>query len=143
MSIRRQESIYEMTGLYSETGEDDVPLESEVSDSCNLPDATATAHLADTVIKSHSRQPSSGLVDRDKSLTRSDDLTRDCGIFGCRPSAIQRFARIKVSTQFFLLRPLQFSQCVSFADIRFPSVHASHTTASLKFGLHKFGDYND
>lgn len=98
--VRRQESIYEMTGLYSETGDDssvDVPLESEVSDSVNLAEATATAHLADTVIKCHSRQPSSGLVDRDKSITRSDDLSRDCGMFGCRPSAIQRFARIKVS----------------------------------------------
>ncbi|KAG4071905.1 hypothetical protein HA402_006066 [Bradysia odoriphaga] len=93
---RRQESIYEMTGLYSETGDDssvDVPPESELSDSINLPDATA--HL-DTVIKCHSRQPSSGLVDRDKSATRSDDLSRDCGMFGCRPSAIQRFARIKI-----------------------------------------------
>lgn len=89
-----------MTGLYSETGDDssvDVPLESEVSDSGNLAEATATAHLADTGIKCHSRQPSSGLVDRDKSITRSDDLSRDCGMFGCRPSAIQRFARIKVS----------------------------------------------
>lgn len=87
-----------MTGLYSETGDDssvDVPPESEVSDSINLPDATA--HLADTVIKCHSRQPSSGLVDRDKSITRSDDLSRDCGMFGCRPAAIQRFARIKVT----------------------------------------------
>lgn len=86
-----------MTGLYSETGDDsssaDVPPESEVSDSSNLPDSTA---LADTVIKCHSRQPSSGLVDRDKSISRSDDLSRDCGMFGCRPSAIQRFARIKV-----------------------------------------------
>ncbi|XP_037038961.1 solute carrier organic anion transporter family member 5A1 [Bradysia coprophila] len=96
---RRQESIYEMTGLYSETGDDssvDVPPESELSDSINLPDTTATIHLADTVIKCHSRQPSSGLVDRDKSTTRSDDLSRDCGMFGCRPSAIQRFARIKI-----------------------------------------------
>lgn len=88
-----------MTGLYSETGDDssvDVPPESELSDSIVLPDTTATAHLADTVIKCHSRQPSSGLVDRDKSSTRSDDLSRDCGMFGCRPAAIQKFARIKV-----------------------------------------------
>lgn len=92
--------MYTMTGLYSETGDDssvDVPPESEVSDSSNLPDATASTHLADTVIKCHSRQPSSGLVDREKSLTRSDDLSRDCGMFGCRPAAIQRFARIKVN----------------------------------------------
>lgn len=89
-----------MTGLYSETGDDssvDVPPESELSDSNNLPDATATAHLADNAIKCHSRQPSSGLVDRDKSTARSDDLSRDCGMFGCRPAAIQRFARIRVS----------------------------------------------
>lgn len=86
-----------MTGLYSETGDDssvDVPLESEVSDSNNLHDASAP--VADAVIKCHSRQPSSGLVDRDKSITRSDDLSRDCGLFGCRPAAIQKFARIKV-----------------------------------------------
>ncbi|KAJ6630890.1 Solute carrier organic anion transporter family member 5A1 [Pseudolycoriella hygida] len=97
---RRQESIYEMTGLYSETGDDssvDVPPESEVSDCSNLPEAnTTTAQLVDTVIKCHSRQPSSGLVDRDKSIARSDDLSRDCGMFGCRPSVLQKFARIKI-----------------------------------------------
>lgn len=89
-----------MTGLYSETGDDssvDIPPESEVSDSGNLPDVTATTHIADTVIKCHSRQPSSGLVDRDKSTSQIDNLSRDCGMFGCRPSRIQRFARIKVS----------------------------------------------
>lgn len=87
-----------MTGLYSETGDDSsVDVPPEVPDSSNLPEATANAHLADTVIKCHSRQPSSGLVDRDKSMTRSDDLSADCGLFGCKPTSIQRFARIKVT----------------------------------------------
>lgn len=99
-SYRRQESMYAMTGLYSETGDDssvDVPQDSENSES-NVSDAKSVPnHVADTVIKCHSRQPSSGLVDqRDHA---DDDLSRDCGILGCRPSSIQKFARIKVRSR--------------------------------------------
>lgn len=127
--------MYTMTGLYSEAGDDssvDVPPEeSEYSEtSCsnnnlnnqNSSDASALAHAnahaaatalvaqnsytGDTVIKCHSRQASSGLVDRDKSLPNVrnhdvDDLSQDCGLLGCRPAAIQKFARIKARYNFF------------------------------------------
>ena len=109
--------MYTMTGLYSETtGDDssiDVPADSENSESSctNISDipasaSTANSHLADTVIKCHSRQASSGIIDRDKPLPlirQDDDLTRDCGLLGCRPAAIQKFARIKV---FFILQSI-------------------------------------
>jgi hypothetical protein len=64
--------MYAMTGLYSETQADDssadIPHDTETD---SLPSATINAtttvhhhHSQDTVIKCHSRQPSSGLVDR-------------------------------------------------------------------------------
>lgn len=56
---RRQESVYEMTGLYSEVIADDSGSE--------LPSSVTNlqaSQIPDTVIKCHSRQPSSGIVDR-------------------------------------------------------------------------------
>lgn len=56
---RRQESVYEMTGLYSEVIADDSGSELPTSVT-NL----QASPIPDTVIKCHSRQPSSGIVDR-------------------------------------------------------------------------------
>lgn len=54
----------------------------------------------DIVVKCHSRQPSSGLVDREKSHHNDDIvddvLLKDCGILSCRPAQVQKLARIKV-----------------------------------------------
>lgn len=101
---RRQESMYAMTGLYSET----VP-EEETSDDNNDAQETMTttaAHFChETVIKCHSRNPSTGF-DREKAAHTSTFHetpavilrdTKDCGILNCRPSFIQRYAGIKVS----------------------------------------------
>lgn len=61
---RRQESMYAMTGLYSETTD---------TEDCNNTDTDVNAGTScspgsmpcyDTVIKCHSRNPSSGLVDK-------------------------------------------------------------------------------
>lgn len=57
---RRQESMYAMTGLYSETTD---------TEDCNNTDTdtAGTSHNApcyDSVVKCHSRNPSSGLVDK-------------------------------------------------------------------------------
>lgn len=102
---RRQESMYTMTGLYSETADDssiDVPADSENSEfSCPLPmnDAAAPSnYVADTVIKCHSRQPSTGIIDqREKDHDSDLDMSSvDCGILNCRPKSFQKFARIKV-----------------------------------------------
>lgn len=96
-----------MTGLYSEVCADDsstdIPVDSEMASAPTLPSG-AQLHNADTVIKCHSRQASSGLVDRDRERQISsshhdlvDDLSRDCGILSFRPLKIQKLARIKVS----------------------------------------------
>lgn len=93
--------MYAMTGLYSETAADDSSIDAPHDSECssNQPDNSPN----ETIIKCHSRQPSSSLVDRDKSLPNIlhevDDLTRDCGLLGCRPIVVQKFARIKVRTQ--------------------------------------------
>ncbi|XP_050076615.1 solute carrier organic anion transporter family member 4C1 [Anopheles maculipalpis] len=107
---RRNESMYAMTGLYSEAQTDDssadIPQDTE-SESLPMSVNTATTATtsatatADTVIKCHSRQPSSSvMMDREKPLPNvlliNEDYTRDCGILNCRPSAVQHFARIKV-----------------------------------------------
>lgn len=126
----RQESQYEMTGLYSETQDDssaDLPQDTEseslpstitvttnfdpvqtqsvtVSTTLTNPSVTTTSITSsvapDTVIKCHSRQPSSSLMDREKNLhnddTDDDELSQDCGILSCRPAKIQKLARIKV-----------------------------------------------
>lgn len=99
---RRNESMYAMTGLYSEAQTDDssadIPQDTE---SESLPVSVNTATM-DTVIKCHSRQPSNSvmMMEREKPLPNvllvNEDYSRDCGILACRPSAIQKFARIKV-----------------------------------------------
>ncbi|KAF2885002.1 hypothetical protein ILUMI_21176 [Ignelater luminosus] len=90
---RRQESMYAMTGLYSESVPED--------DSGTTKHAT-TNFCHDTVIKCHSRNPSSGF-DREKAthttFTETPTVifrdTKDCGILKCRPSFLQKYAGIK------------------------------------------------
>lgn len=107
---RRQESMYTMTGLYSENVDDnssiDVPGDSETSENGSqigglAGNAVPNYVAADTVIKCHSRQPSASIVDqRDKQTTEcndTDEMSVDCGILTCRPKSFQKFARIKVS----------------------------------------------
>ncbi|KAF5283451.1 hypothetical protein FQA39_LY04827 [Lamprigera yunnana] len=91
---RRQESMYAMTGLYSESvPEDDGESEKHAT----------TNFCHDTVIKCHSRNPSSGF-DREKAahnntFTETPTVilrdTNDCGILKCRPSFLQKYAGIK------------------------------------------------
>lgn len=104
---RRQESMYAMTGLYSETTD---------TEDCNNTDTdnagpSGPVPCYDTVIKCHSRNPSSGLVDNERARNEAKEKThpsfaevaailpqdiRDCGILACRPFLIQSFASIKV-----------------------------------------------
>lgn len=107
---RRQESMYAMTGLYSES------IPEEQAESC--PDdagttkcTTAYCHGTDTVIKCHSRNPSAGfdpyraVHSAVGTLGRTNESpvivrdTKDCGIFSFRPSCVQSLASIK----FFVL----------------------------------------
>lgn len=95
--------MYALTGLYSETAGDDssvdAPAESSEDSQSRQEVADAAGEAvqqSDVVIRCHSRQPSSGgVIDRHPSAPE-EDLSRDCGIWTCRPRAIQRFARIKV-----------------------------------------------
>ncbi|XP_069678544.1 solute carrier organic anion transporter family member 3A1 [Periplaneta americana] len=102
---RRQESMYAMTGLYSES----TPNEEDLNDSnatvttnvsLNTTAGSSTACCHDTVVKCHSRNPSAGIVDRsDKERPQPAILFqdfKDCGILNCRPPFLQRFAGIKV-----------------------------------------------
>ncbi|GAB0098810.1 solute carrier organic anion transporter family member 5A1 [Sergentomyia squamirostris] len=102
---RRQESMYALTGLYSETAGDDssvdAPAESSEDSQSRQEECPSQGgdaiQSSDVVIRCHSRQPSSGgVIDRHQQTSADDDLIRDCGFFTCRPRAIQRFARIKV-----------------------------------------------
>ncbi|XP_018566773.1 solute carrier organic anion transporter family member 5A1 [Anoplophora glabripennis] len=94
---RRQESMYAMTGLYSET----IPEQAEPTET-----KCSTTFCHDTVIKCHSRNPSASF-DRDKAAhtatyTEPPVILRDskeCGILRCRPSCLQKCAGIK----FFVL----------------------------------------
>ncbi|CAG9855283.1 unnamed protein product [Phyllotreta striolata] len=94
---RRQESMYTMTGLYSEA----IPEQAEIAET-----KCSTNFCHDTVIKCHSRNPSASF-DRDKAAhtatyTETPVIlkdTKDCGIFQCRPSFIQKYAGIR----FFVL----------------------------------------
>jgi organic anion transporter 3A len=66
---RRQESMYAMTGLYSESASNEEDLnESNVTVtttvSLNTTAGSSTACYHDTVVKCHSRNPSAGVVDR-------------------------------------------------------------------------------
>lgn len=102
---RRQESMYAMTGLYSEStsneedlNESNVTVTTNVSVSTNVGSSTPCCH--DTVVKCHSRNPSAGIVDRSEKERPEPTLllqdSRDCGILTCRPLFLQRFAGIKV-----------------------------------------------
>lgn len=118
--------MYEMTGLYSEVQDDsssDLPQDTEseslpstitvntasyepISTISTLTTVTAAvtnqnSHLADTVIKCHSRQPSSDIVSREKPHSNAyeeDEFSKDCGILSFRPMKIQKYARIKVNS---------------------------------------------
>lgn len=114
---RRQESQYEMTGLYSEAQDDSsADLPHEVSESESLPhnednnrihnvtvsttlaNPSATMTTIDTVIKCHSRQPSNsaGLMEKTYGSDAEEEFSKDCGILSCRPVKMQKLARIKV-----------------------------------------------
>ncbi|CAH0762197.1 unnamed protein product [Bemisia tabaci] len=104
---RRQESMYAMTGLYTEPAEDS-EHEPQAPGPERPPPATSSY---DSFIKSHSRNPSSGLVDKNEEAKERSrqaqalaeqlaaalpDDARECGIFKCRPYALQQFASVKV-----------------------------------------------
>ncbi|KZC09501.1 PREDICTED: solute carrier organic anion transporter family member 5A1 [Dufourea novaeangliae] len=112
---RRNESMYAMTGLYAETTGN---VGDETADPLQATGGTSRL-THDTVIRCHSRNPSSGLVDhrdfiikchsRNPSASMVDRTekeraqtppfnpdSKDCGILSCRPAFIQRFAGIKV-----------------------------------------------
>lgn len=110
---RRQESMYAMTGLYSEA----IPEQGDQAESATASTAAATTKCTtnfchDTVIKCHSRNPSA-TFDREKAAaaaahnnpTYGDTPAvilrdpKDCGILKCRPSCLQHYAGIK----FFVL----------------------------------------
>ncbi|XP_067008279.2 solute carrier organic anion transporter family member 3A1 [Anabrus simplex] len=106
---RRQESMYAMTGLYSETASIDGDLNDSNTTVTTTVSAGASSSVCchDTVVKCHSRNPSSGIVDRsekDRSHSTYPDHqpaillrdSKDCGILTCRPVFLQRFAGIKV-----------------------------------------------
>lgn len=95
-----------MTGLYSEAAADDtssVEMPSEESH------RVGTYSGEDTIIKCHSRQPSTAIPRNASNLPQDphnaqhadghhsqDDYTTDCGIFKCYPKPMQPLARIKV-----------------------------------------------
>ncbi|XP_075235236.1 organic anion transporting polypeptide 30B isoform X1 [Lycorma delicatula] len=101
---RRQESMYTMTGLYSEAEGTDTDNEAAGPSDPTPP--------FDTVIRCHSRNPSSGLMDnserakaeaKEKNHPSFAEVAgilpqdiRDCGFFACRPFLIQSFASIKI-----------------------------------------------
>ncbi|XP_044741053.1 solute carrier organic anion transporter family member 5A1-like isoform X2 [Chrysoperla carnea] len=99
---RRQESMYAMTGLYAETQ----PTEEDNDE--DLPDhteKTTTCCHETVVIKCHSRNPSSTIIDREREKShvtfpeRSNillDDSKECGILNCRPMFLQKYAGIKV-----------------------------------------------
>ncbi|XP_023290281.1 solute carrier organic anion transporter family member 3A1 isoform X2 [Orussus abietinus] len=92
---RRNESMYAMTGLYAESASTDAGENAEPTQA----DSNRLTH--DTVIRCHSRNPSSGLVDHraEKERPHTPPIkpdSKDCGILTCRPDFIQKFAGIKV-----------------------------------------------
>ncbi|KAH8263213.1 hypothetical protein KR044_005953, partial [Drosophila immigrans] len=106
---RRQESMYQMTGLYSEanSGDDssiDAAQDGPAAAAGGVAAAAAAATGADmnAVLKCHSRQPSAANKcnnadpDDDDEDEEQFHNSRDCGILNCRPYGIQRFARIKI-----------------------------------------------
>ncbi|KAH8282669.1 hypothetical protein KR054_009059 [Drosophila jambulina] len=117
---RRQESMYQMTGLYSETnsGDDssvDAALDQDhqahqlASDrdgtgagvgagTGGVPGVATQVGVDSVTVKCHSRQASAGKcpVDQDEDYDEEQFRSGDCGILNCRPYGIQRFARIKI-----------------------------------------------
>nr|NP_609293.2 organic anion transporting polypeptide 30B, isoform B [Drosophila melanogaster]NP_723463.1 organic anion transporting polypeptide 30B, isoform A [Drosophila melanogaster]NP_995668.1 organic anion transporting polypeptide 30B, isoform C [Drosophila melanogaster]AAF52781.2 organic anion transporting polypeptide 30B, isoform A [Drosophila melanogaster]AAN10695.1 organic anion transporting polypeptide 30B, isoform B [Drosophila melanogaster]AAS64664.1 organic anion transporting polypeptide 30B, len=115
---RRQESMYQMTGLYSETNSGDDSSIDAALDHDSQPHATSylagdqlpstvgsgpggggPSAVADSVtVKCHSRQASAGKCPADPEEDFDEEQFRsgDCGILNCRPYGIQRFARIKI-----------------------------------------------
>lgn len=100
--------MYAMTGLYSES----IPEEqAETSSDLGTTKCTTTfCHGTDTVIKCHSRNPSSGFDPHRTTvhsavgtMGRSNEPPvilrdlKDCGILGFRPSCVQSLASIKAS----------------------------------------------
>ncbi|XP_025831516.1 solute carrier organic anion transporter family member 5A1-like [Agrilus planipennis] len=90
---RRQESMYAMTGLYSES----------VPEDDNESQKPTASTFCDTVIKCHSRNPSTGF-DREKAAFKDNFSeptavilrdTKECGILKCRPLFLQKYAGIK------------------------------------------------
>jgi organic anion transporter 3A len=163
---RRQESQYEMTGLYSEAQDDssaDLPQDTEtdslpsrvvavvqqpqtvtVSTTLTNPSVTTTCITSstspDTVIKCHSRQPSASLMDREKSYhsdATGDEMSRDCGILSCRPVQIQKLARIKVSGRMWhILNESDQSISSLLLDFRAVAFDARDASAGAQLGLH-------
>ncbi|XP_030762294.1 solute carrier organic anion transporter family member 5A1-like [Sitophilus oryzae] len=101
---RRQESMYAMTGLYSES------IPEEQGGSCpdkSTSKCTTFCHGTDTIIKCHSRNPSANfdphraMQSAVGSLARTNEQplmlgnTKQCGILGFRPSCLQNLASIK------------------------------------------------
>ncbi|KAH8285733.1 hypothetical protein KR018_001274 [Drosophila ironensis] len=99
---RRQESMYQMTGLYSETNSGDDSSIDAALDQDKERDAGQEQHpVADSAaVKCHSRQASAGKCPaqdpEDQDFDEEQFRTGDCGILNCRPYGIQRFARIKI-----------------------------------------------
>lgn len=104
---RRQESMYTMTGLYADVvPEEDVADEEETVDGGEevASKKKAYCHPQETIIKCHSRNPSTGF-DRDKAMHATyleapvivlrNGGSKDCGILTCRPGYIQKYAGIK------------------------------------------------
>ncbi|XP_001605896.2 solute carrier organic anion transporter family member 5A1 isoform X1 [Nasonia vitripennis] len=117
---RRNESMYALTGLYAESGVNSGGEQNEGHDSSGEQPSSSGRLTCDTVIRCHSRNPSSGLVDHrdfiikchsrnpsasmvvdrpEKERAQTPPInpdSKDCGILTCRPAFIQRFAGIKV-----------------------------------------------
>ncbi|KAL7741793.1 hypothetical protein ACLKA6_000398 [Drosophila palustris] len=115
---RRQESMYQMTGLYSEANsgddssidaaQDGAPHTAHVATTTMTTVATGTSAGAaaggsdmNDVLKCHSRQPSASVKCNNADHDDDDEdeerfHSGDCGILNCRPYGIQRFARIKI-----------------------------------------------
>lgn len=105
----RQESMYAMTGLYSESVPNDTGEDATASASTGTGTVSgAGAGTGSGSVKCHSRNPSSSLVaERSRAACPEPDpillLTdsKDCGILSCRPAFIQKFSGIKVFTALY------------------------------------------
>ncbi|XP_047023023.1 solute carrier organic anion transporter family member 3A1 [Helicoverpa zea] len=118
---RRQESMYAMTGLYAESGCAD-----GAGDEAGPSTPPHLSHPPRESVKCHSRNPSAGVVDRDRERDKEREKprqmypeildiphdARDCGILSWRPLFIQRFSSIKVFV-FFLSFLVTLQQALS------------------------------